>query len=297
MFPSSGCATTLLRIWLKFPTSLRLKIYKVLRIVGEYLYGPSVCGFGVQRLPLNLGFIKHGHVSQSHCHAGELRAMQLVQQYTSIPSPRAIDHITTQDESYLVMSAKPGVVLWDTFKTFTDEERMVFTRELQGYVEQLRAIPNTIMSGFAICNAGGAACFDHRFDGSEAGPFKDQHDFVDFLYQGIPAQQLRHRTGYRICFTHGDLALRNILVKDGKISGIVDWETAGWYVVQCPLCCIVFVVADHMSRYPEWWEYTKCHFSIKEHGNWLGVVEEILPGYQNELAAERELWKFLNPWG
>ena len=120
------------------------------------------------------------------------------------------------------MSAKPGVVLWHTFKTFTDEERVVFTRELQGYVEQLRAIPNTIMSGFAICNAGGAACFDHRFDGSEAGPFKDQHDFVDFLYQGVPAQQSRHRMGYRICFTHGDLALRNILVKDGKISGIVD---------------------------------------------------------------------------
>jgi len=30
---------------------------------------------------------------------------------------------------------------------------------------------------------------------------------------------------------------------------------------------------------------------------WLKVVEEILPGYQNELEAERELWKFLNPWG
>ncbi|KIM77987.1 hypothetical protein PILCRDRAFT_11646 [Piloderma croceum F 1598] len=190
--------------------------------------------------------------------AGELRAMQLVQQYTSIPSPRAIDHITTQDESYLVMSAKPGVVLRDTFKTFTDEEHVVFTRELQGYVKQLRAIPNTTMSGFAICNAGGAACFDHRFD-------------------GVPAQQLRHQTGYRICFTHGDLALRNILVKDGKISGIVDWETAGWY--------------------PEWWEYTKCHFAIYGHKNWLEVVEKILPGYQNELEAERELWKFLNPWG
>jgi aminoglycoside phosphotransferase len=265
-------------------------------IVSNYLYGPGV-QWGVQRLPLNLGFIKYGHVSQSHCHAGELRAMQLVQQYTSIPSPRAIDHITTQDESYLVMSAKPGVVLSDTFKTLTDEDRVVFTRELQGYVEQLRAIPNTTMSGFAICNAGGAACFDHRFDGSEAGPFKDQHDFVDFLYQGLPAQQLRHQTGYRICFTHGDLAMRNILVKDGKISGIVDWETAGWYVVQCSLCCIAFVVADHMSRYPEWWEYTKCHFAIEWVESWRKIVEEILPGYQNELEAERELWKFVNPWG
>jgi len=66
-------------------------------------------------------------------------------------------------------------------------------------------------------------------------------------------------------------------VKDGKISGIVDWETAGWY--------------------PEWWEYTKCHFGIYGHKKWLEVIEEILPGYQNELEAERELWKFVNPWG
>jgi len=42
---------------------------------------------------------------------------------------------------------------------------------------------------------------------------------------------------------------------------------------------------------------TKCHFGIDEHKNWLEVVAEILPGYQNELEAERELWKFLNPWG
>src|ERR1700733_4012606 len=76
MFPSSGCATTLISIWLKLPTSLRLKIYKVLRIVGEYLYGPAVCGFGVQRLPLNPDFMKYGHVSRSHYHPGELRAMQ-----------------------------------------------------------------------------------------------------------------------------------------------------------------------------------------------------------------------------
>ena len=33
---------------------------------------------------------------------------------------------------------------------------------------------------------------------------------------------------HRITFTLGDLLPHNMLVKDGHISGIVDWETAGW---------------------------------------------------------------------
>lgn len=30
-------------------------------------------------------------------------------------------------------------------------------------------------------------------------------------------------------FSHGDLVPENILVHDGHISGIIDWEYAGWY--------------------------------------------------------------------
>ena len=32
-----------------------------------------------------------------------------------------------------------------------------------------------------------------------------------------------------IVFTHGDLGPQNIMVENGHISGIVDWEQAGWY--------------------------------------------------------------------
>lgn len=29
--------------------------------------------------------------------------------------------------------------------------------------------------------------------------------------------------------THGDLSSLNILVKNDKVTGIVDWESSGWY--------------------------------------------------------------------
>lgn len=38
-------------------------------------------------------------------------------------------------------------------------------------------------------------------------------------------------------FTHGDLDPRNILVEEGHVIGIVDWEQSGWY--------------------PGYWEYVK----------------------------------------
>lgn len=38
-------------------------------------------------------------------------------------------------------------------------------------------------------------------------------------------------------FTHGDMGPHNILVENGRISAVLDWELAGWY--------------------PEYWEYVK----------------------------------------
>lgn len=44
---------------------------------------------------------------------------------------------------------------------------------------------------------------------------------------------------YPVCtpytFTHGDLNCQNIIVKDGELAGILDWESAGYF--------------------PVWWEY------------------------------------------
>lgn len=39
-----------------------------------------------------------------------------------------------------------------------------------------------------------------------------------------------------LVFTHGDLSSFNVMVKKRKVTGIIDWETAGWA--------------------PEYWEYT-----------------------------------------
>ena len=45
---------------------------------------------------------------------------------------------------------------------------------------------------------------------------------------------------HKIVLTHNDLSPRNILVRDGKVVAIVDWELSGFY--------------------PDYWEYVKAYF-------------------------------------
>ncbi|KAK0234050.1 hypothetical protein IW262DRAFT_129364 [Armillaria fumosa] len=77
-------------------------------------------------------------------------------------------------------------------------------------------------------------------------PFESIRAFHDMLFQSCgvrsrmphllkPAEPV-YAKEHRLCFTHSDLHIRNILVKDGRLAGIINWETAG--------------------RFPEYWEYT-----------------------------------------
>lgn len=78
---------------------------------------------------------------------------------------------------------------------------------------------------------------------------------------------------HRICFTHSDLNASNILVKDGRLAGIVDWEFAGWY--------------------PEYWEYTMLRMQnlhLKPLEAFWEDVGTFNGQYEEEIAMERALW-------
>ncbi|KAJ7064126.1 hypothetical protein C8F01DRAFT_1250378 [Mycena amicta] len=73
---------------------------------------------------------------------------------------------------------------------------------------------------------------------------------------------------YRTTFVHGDLAPRNIIVRNAKIVAILDWELGGWY--------------------PEYWEYTTAWYANRS----MLTFQELFLGegfsqrYPEELIAE-----------
>lgn len=176
-------------------------------------------------------------------------AMRLVKQHTSVPVPKIILSTYAPEQGNIGMSLIPGSTLqsiWDRLDE-CNKERVCL--EIWTMIAQWRPIPRPPHQ---------AHLYQCLADGSPAT--------TDPLLQDLAepprtlctdeAVRLRIYQRYRRCygeryadelpsmlpqskvslFTHGDVAPRNILVdEDCRITGIVDWELAGWY--------------------PEYWEY------------------------------------------
>lgn len=102
----------------------------------------------------------------------------------------------------------------------------------------------------------GAPANDQRkFGFATGGPFRSEHDFNEWQLAQVRAKAPAsrrdiyaglHVEDHRIVFAYGDLAPHNIIVKDGHVNAIIDWEFTGWY--------------------PEHWDYGKtlCFLSSTE---------------------------------
>jgi aminoglycoside phosphotransferase len=245
----------------------------MLRTAGSYLYGYTTAG--VQRLPFGM-YLKHGPEIHAERHAGEFNALKLVRSQTSIPVPNPIDLLLSRTESFLVTSRIDGEPAGIAVDECTDEEMHRMAQDLRSWIAELHAIKMDTDSKYAIANATGGPCLDYRISADPVGPFHNEKEFSESLQLGI-LPGLMHRTGHKIVFTHADLNMRNILVKDGRISGIVDWENAGWF--------------------PEYWEYTKCHFGVRLSKRWLKMIEAVFENkYEVELGIERQYWEYHSAW-
>ena len=156
--------------------------------------------------------------------------------------------------------------------------------ELSSYIDRMRAYDSPW--GSRICSVDESAVSGPRIPGSLMGPWDNEDAFHDaYIAIGSPerwyssrpfaevlatAQQMKTIT-HRIRFTHGDLMPHNIMIHNGHISGIIDWECAGWL--------------------PEYWEYVSMLRSPSMDFWWPKLVLT-LPGYQyaRELVYFRALW-------
>lgn len=108
-----------------------------------------------------------------------------------------------------------------------------------------------------ICSVSNTSIRSVRAPGHIFGPYNDQNHFQEYLIapSGAAKDLTKYETdlalarklhdengtkmalarklqdkAYRVVFTHGDLMHHNILVMDGRVTGFIDWEAAGWYL-------------------------------------------------------------------
>lgn len=222
-------------------------------------------------LPFGL-FLKIGR-RVSH---NEANALLLVEKYTSINAPRLINMTRGKDQGYLLMTTIPGIPMEQVLYRMTYEELHQLAKDLGKWINQYRCIPNK-NKNYLLCNTLGGPLVDHRTGSAKpCGPYNTVADFLNHLVaEDIRKEHvfsLLYGKEHRICFTHADLHLSNLMVKDGRLVGIIDWEHAGFR--------------------PEYWEYTRSlrpYFARRPYVDLFRLVFD--ENYEDELSAELELWR------
>ena len=184
--------------------------------------------------------------------------------------------MSDEQKGSLLMTTVPGIPGDMVSYRLTYEERGQLAKDLGQWISQYRRIRNPHQH--LICDTVGGPITDHRLDDIPLGPYDSETAFLDYLTDGLENHKnqaplsLLYEKQHDICFTHSDLHLSNLLIQEGRLSGIVDWENAGFK--------------------PEYWEYTRAswvYMGDERHQREFALAFE--KDYAEELQAEKLLWE------
>ncbi|MCJ1340953.1 hypothetical protein MMC09_006249 [Bachmanniomyces sp. S44760] len=174
-----------------------------------------------------------------------------VRENTTIPVPA--EAICWQDEHshFSLMKRIPGESLKEVWFRLSTEEKKSCAREVVEYLVQLRTLtassPQTI-DGAPVRNV---LLADFKpvvtLEDKAAWWAQVEKYFRGGIDRGERLRALHPGHAAPYVLTHGDLNTGNIMICDGHVSGIIDWDTAGYY--------------------PDWWESVVAFANIEE-GEW-----------------------------
>jgi tRNA A-37 threonylcarbamoyl transferase component Bud32 len=176
----------------------------------------------------------------------EAANMIFISKHTTIPVPKVFYAYEKNGCCYIFMEFVQGDLLRKIWKSISVQEKNAIVDEWRDYIHQMRQIP---YSKSAIGSVIGGPAIDRRqFGAASGGPFASETEFNDWqlaqlvngtpfpnrdMFAAIMRETERH---HRVLFAHGDLATHNIIVRDGRIAAIIDWEFSGWYPEHWDYC-------------------------------------------------------------
>ncbi|KAG5984366.1 hypothetical protein E4U55_005041 [Claviceps digitariae] len=222
-------------------------------------------------------------VIKGPCRPTEVEGMRYIAAHTTIPVPKIFAVHIDHGSIYIEMSYIKGNNLGEAWCSLSPKQKSVISAELKQYVSLLRELPPPVedMVSSAFQNPAWDVRVGQNFFGPVSLPqFHSvvrghlvMEDVAQYLGDGVAKL---HTFPYRIHFTHADLHPSNIMVRNGHVAAIIDWDFSGWY--------------------PEYWEFTKSRYTYtgtESHD----LVLDALPRYEAELEAELILWRRLPDMG
>ncbi|KAJ4308777.1 hypothetical protein N0V84_011893 [Fusarium piperis] len=201
-----------------------------------------------------------------------------LQAHTTLPIAPIVTSWDEDGRSFFVSKRIPGKPLNEAWASMTAEDKHRVAKQTSACLDQLRLLHSLRVQTVDGKPVFSAFLFPVGY-GIPHGPFSsDQELWEEFAkaLQHVPehaTKRLRERmpTSTPYTFTHGDLTNVNIMVQDGHLTGILDWESAGYY--------------------PTWWEFVSAGISGEEDDReWKTILHEYMPAYHNEREFFRDYY-------
>ncbi|OBT73387.1 hypothetical protein VF21_07673 [Pseudogymnoascus sp. 05NY08] len=197
---------------------------------------------------------------------------------TKIPVVEEMKYWKDGNSHFFLMKRVPGESLEDAWPRLSRDEKVKYAREVIEYIAELRkhkALSPQTVEGVPVRN---------QMLGSthtSVVVIEDKETWWTRVAQGFakmgPAWIEEYKSRYprrptQYVLTHGDLNLGNIMVHDGHVSGIIDWEHAGYL--------------------PDWWEHA-CAVNWIQEPLWLRLIlEEMEKQLETEFGNYRDAVDF-----
>lgn len=194
--------------------------------------------------------------------------IQFLKQKTSIPIPTIVADWEEDNGRYFMITKRiHGQNLADAWPNMSTDDKERVAKETAEYLLQLRSLQSPQMQSLNGKPLYSAFLFPNGH-GLPHGPLSSDDELWNEMEKAVEKvpekarQRLRERMppAGPFTFTHGDLTNVNIIVKDGHLAGILNWEASGFF--------------------PVWWEFTCagiCYGS--EDLEWKTVLRKYLPDY------------------
>lgn len=165
----------------------------------------------------------------------------------------------------------PGVPLIDVWDDLSDTEKASMVSQLREQITRMRACTQPYIGRV---NKKPTRNIYDRLPTTYCGPFPSEEAFDNWCVERVPVgffglahwkwprwlEKERRKSSGKFVLTHGDLSPRNIMVKDGKITGIVDWERSGFFLEYAEYAFALKIC--HKFRTSEKW--------------WVPILKEVL---------------------
>ncbi|KAI9751896.1 MAG: hypothetical protein M4579_005853 [Chaenotheca gracillima] len=214
----------------------------------------------------------------------EARAMKFVAENSRVPVPKVLCAFKRKGITYIAMEKVPGKMIAQHLYELSEKDQAAILAELRGIINELRSIKPPCPG--RVGDYEYSLLYDDRIQRAGFGPFDTVKEFHEFLRQGIgsgtniPGMDelvtAHERREHTTCFTHGDLSSFNIMAKDGKITGIIDWEMAGWF--------------------PDYYEYSATWHVNPQDWHWQRHVGRFLEEWPEDLEMDKIRRDIFPPW-